>query len=155
MSKEILEGYRLSPQQKHLWLLGQSGRSAICAVRIDGEINVGVLRQAIEQVVERVEILRTTFKLLPGMTLPVQVIRDDRDIEFNTHDFSQLDAGDQDAKIRTLFISAAERKTDYEGPPLRADLIIRSSTRHVLILSLPAVSIDATSQEFLVSELAA
>ena len=66
MSKEIIEGYRLSPQQKHLWLLGESERSATCAVRIDGELNPDLLEQAIRQVVERFEILRTTFKLLPG-----------------------------------------------------------------------------------------
>ena len=80
MSKEIIEGYRLSPQQKHLWLLRQSDRSAMCAVRIDGELNVEGLRQAIRLVVDRVEILRTTFKFLPGMTIPVQVISDNPDI---------------------------------------------------------------------------
>src|ERR1041385_5507963 len=103
MSKEIIEGYRLSPQQKHLWLLGQSERSATCAVRIDGDLNVDLLRRAIEQAVERVEILRTTFKLLPGMTIPGQVISGRPDIEFNTNDPSQVS----------------------ERPPLRADVVSR------------------------------
>ena len=145
MSKEIIEGYRLSPQQKHLWLLGQSERSAVCTVRIDGELNPGLLQQAIQQVVERFEILRTTFKLLPGMTIPVQIISDRADIEFHTHDH------DEDA----VFVNAAERKIDYERPPLRADLISRSSVQHILIISLPAVSIDAASFQYLLSEIAA
>jgi amino acid adenylation domain-containing protein/non-ribosomal peptide synthase protein (TIGR01720 family) len=132
MSNEIIEGYRLSPQQRHLWLLGQSERWATCAVRIDGDLNVDLLRRAIEQVVERVEILRTTFKLLPGMTIPVQVISDRPDIEFNTHDPSQLS----------------------ERPPLRVEVVSRSATQHTLSLSLPAVSIDAPSFQFLVSEIA-
>src|SRR3954467_7733529 len=98
MSKEIIEGYRLSPQQKQLWLLGQSERSAVCAVRIDGELNPNLLRQAIGQVVERFEILRTTFKLLPGMTIPVQIISDRPDIEFHTHDHNE----------DVVFVNAAE-----------------------------------------------
>ncbi len=126
MSKEIIEGYRLSPQQRHLWLLEQSERSATCAVRIDGDLDVDRLRQAIQQVVERVEILRTTFKLLPGMTIPVQVISDRPDIEFNTHDLS----------------------------PLRADLVSHSATEHILTISLPAVNIDTSSFQFLVNEIA-
>src|ERR1041385_2688381 len=120
MSKEIIEGYRLSPQQKRLWLLGQPQRSAVCAVRIDGELNVAQLRQAIKQVVERFEILRTTFKLLPGMTIPVQVISESPDFEFHTHDVSQ-------------------REIDYERPPLRAELITKSRAQHVLMITLPVL----------------
>ena len=145
MSKEIIEGYRLSPQQKHLWLLGQSERSATCAVRIDGELNPDLLQQAIRQVVERFEILRTTFKLLPGMTIPVQIISDRPDIEFHTHDHNE------DA----VFVNAAERKIDYDRPPLRADLVPKSPAQQILIISLPAVSIDVASFQYLLSEIAA
>jgi len=143
MSKEIIEGYRLSPQQKHLWLLGQSELSAVCVVRIDGELSPDLLRQAIRQVVERVEILRTTFKLLPGMTIPVQIISNRPDFEFYTRDEA------------ALILNAAKRKIDYERPPLRAFLIPGSSTQHTLTVSLPAVSIDVASFQYLVSEIAA
>src|ERR1044072_4529574 len=139
MSKEIIEGYRLSPQQKHLWLLGQAERSAACAVRIDGELNRDLLQQAIRHVVERFEILRTTFKLLPGMTIPVQVISNRPEFEFYTRDEHAL----------------IERKIDYERPPLHAFLIPQSSTQHTLIVSLPVVSIDVASFQHLVSEIAA
>lgn len=140
MSKEIIEGYRLSPQQKHLWHMGQPDRSAWCAIRIDGELDPDLMQQSIEQVVERFEMLRTTFKLLPGMTIPVQIISDRPEIEFHKHD---------------VLVNVAERKIDYDRPPLRADLISRSSTEHILIISLPAVSIDATSFQCLLSEIAA
>lgn len=76
MSQEAIQGYRLSPQQRRLWAVGLSDRSAVCAVRIKGELDTEALREAIGQVVSRHEILRTTFKLLPGMTLPVQVVSD-------------------------------------------------------------------------------
>src|SRR5882724_1562592 len=156
MSQEIIEGYRLSPQQRHLWSLRQSDRSAVCAVQINGELNIDILKRAIYQVVGREEILRTTFKLLPGMTIPVQVISDHPDVAFVRHDLAQLGVDDQEVRIRALFVAAAERKIDYSRPPLfRVDLIARSSTKHVLILGLPALCVDAPSLQCLVRKIAA
>lgn len=83
MSQELIEGYRLSPQQRRLWASGLSDRSAVCAVRIKGELDTEALREAIGQVVSRHEILRTTFKVLPGMTLPVQVVSDSANFVFD------------------------------------------------------------------------
>ena len=100
MSQEIIEGYRLSPQQRRLWLLRQSDRCARCAVRIDGELHVEVLEEAARQVVSQQESLRTTFKLLTGMTIPVQVISDRPDVLFKTHDVRQLTAEQQDSRVK-------------------------------------------------------
>lgn len=156
MPQEIVEGYRLSPQQRRLWSLRQSDRSALCAVRLDGELKVEALQQAIRQVVLQQEILRTTFELLPGMTIPVQVISDRPNVAFARHDVAQLGAEDQGAKIKALFVNAAERKIDYERLPLfHADLIAQSSSRHVLIISLPAACADTPSLQCLVRQIAA
>src|SRR5262249_5018106 len=151
MSQEIIEGYRLSPQQRRLWLLRQSDRAAQCAVRLDGELKVGVLRQAIRQVVSQQETLRTTFKLLPGMTIPVQVIADDMDVAFTSHDLRQLSTAEQDFQIKALFAESAERKIDLQQPPLfQCHLIARSANRHVLVVSLPVACADAPSLQVLV-----
>ncbi len=156
MFKEIIEGYRLSPQQRHLWLLEQYDRSAVCAVRVNGKLDFQALQQAIRKVVTWHETLRTTFKLLPAMTIPLQVISDDSDVTFVEHDVSHLAVDDQEARIKTLFISAAEGKIDYEQFPLfRIDQITRSSSEHVLIISLPALCADAPSLQCLVSQIAA
>lgn len=79
MQQEIIQGYRLSPQQRHLWLLyhhdvGAVAYRAICVVRITGDLNRDLLRRAFDQVVAQHEILRTSFRLLQGMSIPVQVI---------------------------------------------------------------------------------
>jgi amino acid adenylation domain-containing protein/non-ribosomal peptide synthase protein (TIGR01720 family) len=156
MSQEIIEGYRLSPQQRRLWLLRQSDRTALCAVRIDGELEVEALQKAIREVVSHQESLRTTFKLLPGMTIPVQVISDRVDVAFTRHDVTELSVEEQDLKIETLFVNAAERKVDYERLPLlHCDLIARSANKHALIVSLPVACADAPSLECLVRQMAA
>ena len=134
MSQEIIQGYRLSPQQRRLWLLRQFDRAAQCAVRIDGELNVESLRQAISQVVSQQEILRTTFKLLPGMTIPVQVISDAADV---------------------AFVEITDGQIDLEQLPLfHCQLIARSANEHVLIVTLPVACADAPSLQCLVRQIA-
>ncbi len=79
MEAQTLEGYRLSPQQRHLWLLQQDNNynpaySSTCVVRLVGPLDTVALEQAFASVVEQHEILRTSFEFLPGMTTPLQVI---------------------------------------------------------------------------------
>ena len=66
MAEEITEGYRLSPQQKHLWSLQQANHSSAyivsCAVLIEGPLLPAMLFVAMDKVVARNEILRTTFQ---------------------------------------------------------------------------------------------
>ncbi|NEQ20724.1 MAG: hypothetical protein F6K28_16110, partial [Microcoleus sp. SIO2G3] len=78
MLKQI-EGFQLSPQQKHLWQLQQFGDSpyrSYCAVLIEGNLDIKTLKAAVEKIVDRHEILRTTYQCLPGMTIPLQAIAD-------------------------------------------------------------------------------
>ena len=80
MQNEVAQGFRLSPQQKHLWRLRQASggpyRSAL-ALLVEGDVNGAALKQALRTVVERNEILRTTFEPVQGMSTAVQVIRPD------------------------------------------------------------------------------
>src|ERR1051325_1176247 len=148
MSQEMIQGYGLSPQQRRLWGLGLADRCAVCAVQVEGELDVEGLQHAIRHVVSQHEALRTTFKLLPAMTIPVQVISEAPEFTFVQHD--------QDADITKLLNEARERKIDYERlPVLRVDLIERSSHQHALIISLPVLCADVQSLECLVSQIAA
>ncbi|HEU4433298.1 MAG TPA: condensation domain-containing protein, partial [Pyrinomonadaceae bacterium] len=76
MSQIQIEGYRLSPQQLHLWLLQQNSTAyrSQCTVQLEGELNVDALREALQRVVQRHDILRTSFLRPPGIRFPVQVI---------------------------------------------------------------------------------
>src|ERR1041385_7086460 len=112
MSQEMIQGYGVSPEQRRLWELGLADHCAVCAVRVEGQLEVDGLQRAIRQVVAQHEVLRTTFKLLPAMTIPVQVISEVPDFAFATHDFSNV--ADQEARISELFNQTRERKIDYE-----------------------------------------
>ncbi|MEO0539739.1 MAG: amino acid adenylation domain-containing protein [Cyanobacteria bacterium P01_A01_bin.105] len=73
-----IAGYRLSPQQQRLWRLqqrcpGQPFR-AVLQLRSHKPYATDQLQAALQQLIDRHEILRTTFPTLPGMTMPLQVI---------------------------------------------------------------------------------
>ena len=72
--QEVVEGFRLSPQQKRIWLLQESEQPycVSCSVLIEGRLDREALNSAINEVMERHEILRTTYKRLSGMSVPLQ-----------------------------------------------------------------------------------
>src|SRR6185312_10494585 len=76
MNTTAATGARLSQQQARLWSFQQhsSAYQAICALRLQGSLHTEMLQQAIQQVVDRYEILRTNFAHVPGMDLPLQVV---------------------------------------------------------------------------------
>src|SRR6185369_15519653 len=96
MSAELGHGYRLSPQQTRLWLLQQGAHGCAfwsrCAVRIDGADDANRLESVIHSLVQEHEILRTTFPLLPGMNVPVQVIHPASPGCVKRHDLTSLSA---------------------------------------------------------------
>ncbi len=74
---ETIEGFRLSLQQERLWNLALATAEPLrarLAILLEGAIDPAALRAALSRVIERHEILRTRFPLVPGMKLPLQVV---------------------------------------------------------------------------------
>src|SRR5512145_2560421 len=122
MATEMMEGYGLSPQQERLWLL-QQGESALpyraqCAVRVAGPLDLQVFTTALQQVIERHEMLRTTFQRVPGMTFPVQVIGPPGALSYQVDDLRGLAAPDQATRIEALWREICQRPLDFARGPL-------------------------------------
>lgn len=148
MAEQIIQGYRLSPQQKRLWLLQQSNGArafyAQCVLLIRGALDAKALTAALEDVVERHQILRTTFHCFHGMTIPVQVITDTGPQVDGGYDFRQLSQQEHMDRIEDILQEARQTLFDCEqGPVLRASLLCLSEDKHVLIFSLPALCADS------------
>ncbi|MEH2060565.1 MAG: amino acid adenylation domain-containing protein [Nostoc sp.] len=159
MQVESIEGFRLSPQQEHLWLLQQIDQSwayrSDCAILIEGNIDVNNLELALQDVVNRYEILRTSFVCLPGMTIPVQVITDSKVILENKSDISNLKPQEQEAKIELIFQKIKQQNFEFEqGLILHTYFVTISADRYVLFISLPALCADSVTLNCLVQELA-
>ncbi|NEU75705.1 non-ribosomal peptide synthetase [Hassallia byssoidea VB512170] len=158
MQVESMEGFQLSPQQEHLWLLQQIDKTEAyrsnCAILIEGNLDINNLELALQNIGDRHEILRTCFPCLPGMTLPVQVITN-RKLKLDTHNLSSLNPQQQEAKIEGIFQQFNQLPFDYEqNSILQTSLITLSPEKHLLFLSLPAMSGDNASLNNLVQEIA-
>ncbi len=150
MQQKIIEGYRLSPQQRHLWSLQQLDSTlpyrAQFSLMIEGNLNHKILEVALEKLVNRHEILRTNFCCLPGMTIPLQVIADNSKLSVHYFDFSNLDSQQQDAKIAALFDQVLQLPFNFEQKPIfDVYLTTLSINQHILLISLPSLCADTAS----------
>jgi amino acid adenylation domain-containing protein len=137
--QDATEGFRLSPQQKCLWSLQQIAGGdryrAFRTISVDGPLQREALERAISSIVQRHEILRTTFHRAPGIKTPFQVVSP-------TPQFSLQGAGEQ------------EQPFDFfQGPLLRVTLIKETDTRHSLLISLPALCADSATLANFTNEL--
>ena len=158
MFSEVIEGFPLSPQQKHLWELQEAddGRAyrAQCAVLIEGPLDTEQLRSAIQKVFARNEILRTGFHCPPGAMVPIQTIGQRVPLLSDEHAVDECAVEEQEARIDALFCAMGELGFDYrKGPLSHLSLFELSSDRHVLFVNLPSLCADAISLNNLVLEL--
>ena len=156
MQQKAVEGFRLSPQQERLWTLGREGRELSYrsrgAVAIEGDLDRGLLRAAIEDVVERHEILRTSLQTVPGLKMPVQVVNEACLVWSAEEDLSALEAPEQARRLEAMLHEPAEAPSDPRE--LWFALVRLEASRHLLMIDLPAFRADASTLSLLVYEIA-
>ena len=154
---EEMQGFRLSPQQKHLWRSQEINNlpyRSQCAVLIEGHLDVNTLKLVLEKVVNRHEILRTNFHCLPGMTIPFQVIGKQEINLDRTYDLSSLTPQEQEESLTALFDQLSQQPFDLvQGSPLQLSLVTLSVSKYVLLVSLPALCADNATLGILVQEI--
>jgi len=158
MQEFLVQGFRLSPQQNHLWSLLQSNQGeafhARCAVLIEGSLDTDLLKSALDDVVNRHEILHTTFQRFSEEALPVQVVGEAAVKHIGDYDLSDLTGTRQQARLEELLQETDHFVFDYErGPLVHASLVALAADRHMLILNLPALCSDAAGLSNLLGEL--
>lgn len=156
MTQANIEGFRLSQQQKRLWQLQSDHPEATyrvnCRVHIAGNLDVSALQRAIDQVIQRHEVLRTTFHRLPGLTIPVQVIGESKHLDLPMHDLSTDDPGRQQERIAEWRQNTDDANLE-EGPLLQLALFKLGNNEHLLHIDLPALCADSASMKNLVEEI--
>jgi len=151
--------FRLSPQQRRLWLL-QEGRPdapfrVSARVAVTGPLRAEALERALAAVVERHEILRTRFAFIPAVRLPVQAVDEAAGPPLPEEDWSGLDEGERTRRGDAWMDPAEHPPFAYEQGPLLEALLVRvGADRHLLFLSLPALCADEGSLPVLVRDLA-
>jgi amino acid adenylation domain-containing protein len=158
MPQRAIDGFRLSPQQARLWLIlhadSEAAYRADGVITIEGDLDGEILALAVTDVLRRHEIFRTTFRRLPGMRFPLQVISPPGVEELHRYDLSAVDAEQQQAELDRIRAAASELPFELEqGPLFHLALARLSSQRHVLLMQLSSLCADAATLRNLAREI--
>lgn len=147
MQPVTVEGFRLSPQQKHIWRLQQGGVSSpyntACRVLVEGNLDKTFLQRALQEVIARHEILRTHFVLMTDASIPLQIIHEQEALTYINMDIQNLTREEQETVISSLFAATLAHRFDLSSDPLIICYLIQThSASSTLLFSLPALCAD-------------
>jgi amino acid adenylation domain-containing protein len=151
-----VSGFPLSLQQRQLWRLRNESTAfrAQCVVLLKGNLNKKILAETVKEVVKRHEILRTSFRQIPGLKHPLQIITDDRSIKLEEIDLTSLVSHEQQPAVEEAIRQQRNFPFDYERCSLlHLSLLALAPDEHMLVLTLPAFCADAQTLDNLVSDI--
>lgn len=143
--------------QERLWFLARlepesDAYNMPAALRLLGPLDVEALRRSFEEVVQRHEVLRTTFT--GGPTGPQPVIGPPAFWPLPVTDLSNLPTDVGLAAARRAAREQAQRPFDLaSGPLMRTDLLRLAPDDHVLAVNMHHIASDGWSVSVLVQEL--
>ncbi|HEY0605955.1 MAG TPA: amino acid adenylation domain-containing protein, partial [Herpetosiphonaceae bacterium] len=149
----------LSFAQQRLWFLSQLesdnwSYNVPASLRLAGALDVAAFQQSLNTIVERHEILRTTFATADGQ--PVQVIAPAQIVPLPLLDLQTLPPDEREAEARRMVADELRRPFDLaRGPLIRASLLRLSAEDHVLLLTLHHIVADGWSIGVFIRELIA
>ncbi|MBL9168127.1 MAG: hypothetical protein JNN07_10335 [Verrucomicrobiales bacterium] len=146
--------------QCRFWLLdrlmpgGHPALNVPLAAHLAGPLDLTRLEAALNAILVRHEILRTSLKTQAGEV--VQVIHPSKTIQLATTDCTQWSEDEQEVRLHAAMVQEGSLRFQLtEAPLLRARLLKRGEWDHVLLLTTHHVVCDGWSQGILLHELAA
>ncbi|PIG93644.1 non-ribosomal peptide synthetase [Gloeocapsopsis sp. IPPAS B-1203] len=155
MQSNTIQGFRLSPQQKRLWSLQINSPvyKTQCAVIIEGNLDVDLLKKSVQQIVDKHEILRTKFHCLAGMKMPIMVVENYSFPTWQELNWTDYSPQEQSAKLDLLFDELIYQNINWNiGKYFNIYLILLTPEKYILIISLPAIYADTCSVANLLQE---
>jgi amino acid adenylation domain-containing protein len=146
----------LSFAQRRMWMLqeldkGTSDYNLAQAVRLRGELHLAALEAALNKVVQRHAILRTTYTKVNGM--PFQAVGEIRPLPLPLTDLSH--DLNREGQAQTLLTAEAAQVFDLEHNwPIRAHLLKMAAHDHILLITLHHIASDGASLAVFWGELA-
>lgn len=147
----------LSFAQRQMWVIDQlSGGSPAynlpVGYRIKGKLHVDALEESFNAIVQRHEVLRTTFAEKDGE--PIQVIHPECRIRIATIRLDQLSSNERAARLKELASQESIKAFDLTSLPLiRVSLFRLEESEHILIVNLHHIVADGLSIGLMFREL--
>ncbi|MEJ1935395.1 condensation domain-containing protein, partial [Nostoc sp. NIES-2111] len=134
LENKVIEGFRLSPQQKRLWMLQQDNPVYYvqAAILVEGNLKSEILQAALQQVINRHEILRTAFVRPQGIATPIQVIKETSTLVCQEIDLSGQETQQQLSQIDFILQQEKFQPFDLEkGVNLRCLRLKLSAQKYI------------------------
>ena len=149
----------LSLLQERLWFFhqlepGSSAYNISPVITLRGPLDVPALERSLEAIVQRHEILRTTFPQVDGE--PRQLVQAARRWQLSVDDLTIYPVERRQAEAETRWKRAAEQSFDLANNlPIRTTLLRLGHDEHHLLVTLHHIAADGVSLMLFVRELAA
>ncbi len=149
--------FPMSFAQQRLWFLDQIAPNnpfynIPLQIPIRAVVDASVLAAAINEVIRRHEALRTGFRVVEGT--PFQVVSPSLTVTLGKIDISHRPPAEREVLTSRLATEEARKPFDLRLPPLiRATLLRRGSTDHLLLLTMHHIIADGWSVGILAREL--
>jgi amino acid adenylation domain-containing protein len=148
----------MSFAQQRLWFLdqlepGSTAYNTPFVVSLNGTLNCAALKDSLNEIVRRHEVLRAKFRLENGR--PIQVIDDRTTLEIPVVDLSNVSPADREDRV--LQLAKEEARTSFNlaaGPMVRARVLRLGADEHVLLLTTHHIVFDGWSRSIFLRELA-
>jgi amino acid adenylation domain-containing protein len=147
----------LSYTQQRMWFIdqlepGSTQYNMPAAVRLKGALDVAALERAIDEIVRRHEVLRTTFVAVEGR--PRQLVAPPQEFKLRVEDLGALPEAGREVEVRRRADEEARTPFDItRGPLLRTSLLRLAEDEHVLLFVVHHIIFDGWSTGVLLREL--
>lgn len=144
----------LSFAQQRLWFLEQMQPEAAAynlplVLEVSGQLDVEAFRVAMQTIIDRHEVLRTTFRATDGE--PEQLIADDVELDLNIVDLR--DSQDVEATAKQAALQDATQPFDLSSAlPIRVSLYRMADDKWLLLFTVHHIAADAWSLDILLRE---
>jgi hypothetical protein len=121
--------------------------------RLEGALDPAALEAALNQLVQRHEVLRSAFSLRPGQVGVGHWIAPDATISLSTHRLDDLTPDERAQQIGVLVRDLSFAPFDRARPPLlRAGLLRHAPAEHALVLVIHHLIADSWSLDLILGE---
>lgn len=147
----------LSFGQERLWFLnqlepGSPAYNVFMAVQLTGHLDQDALQKSLSEIVQRHEILRTTFSLVDGQL--AQIIASQSSCQLIRKDMRDLPQDQRETEVAREVEKEAGHSFDLvHGPLFRATLLWLATDEYMLLLALHHIIFDEWSSGILKREL--
>ncbi|HKP10462.1 MAG TPA: amino acid adenylation domain-containing protein, partial [Blastocatellia bacterium] len=137
----------LSIDQEQLWIVdqidpGNAAYNVSTAMRLTGRLDIAIIERAINEIVRRHEVLRTTFSAIDGR--PVQVVASSLNVPLRLTDLAHKAEATEEA----LRLATQEINQPFDlsrGPLVRARILRLDADEHVLVVAMHHIVADSWS----------